>query len=171
MCSLLSTLLLLLVSLFTVEGAPSDSRSCKAVPGEPNWPSEAEWGALNSTVGGRLLEPGPPAAVCHTHRPEYNVEECAALNKGFKDSDWHASNPTSNMWQNWNNYSCMPTANAPCSTGGFPIYVVPVKDANDVKAAVDFARTRNVRLNIKSTGHDFLGRYVLRKINFTFQQL
>lgn len=28
----------------------------------------------------------------------------------------------------------------------------------DVKAGVDFARENNVRLNVKSTGHDYMGR-------------
>jgi len=30
----------------------------------------------------------------------------------------------------------------------------------DVKAGVDFARERNVRLIVKGTGHDYLGRQV-----------
>lgn len=56
------------------------------------------------------------------------------------------------MWQNYNNYSCSPEPNAPCTNAGYPVYVVAAKNADDVKAAVDFARTRNIRLNIKSTG-------------------
>lgn len=35
-----------------------------------------------------------------------------------------------------------------------------------MQKAVDFARTRNIRLNIKSTGHDFLGRYIQRFFDF-----
>src|ERR1700761_358505 len=85
-----------------------DSRACKAVPGDRNWPSDSEWAVLNATVRGRLLKPAPPAAVCHPNWPEYDSDACKAVKKGWRDSDWHAADPTSNMWQNWNNYSCMP---------------------------------------------------------------
>jgi hypothetical protein len=61
------------------------------------------------------------------------------------------------MWQNYNNYSCMPDAAAPCTGAGYPVYVVAARTAGDVKAAVDFARAKGVRVNIKSTGHDFVG--------------
>lgn len=51
----------------------------------------------------------------------------------------------------------MPDAAAPCSGAGYPVYVVAAKTGSDVQAAVNFARTKGVRLNIKSTGHDFVG--------------
>jgi hypothetical protein len=131
---------------------------CKAVPGTAEWPSDEDWAALNEAVKGRLLKPDPPAAACHRNHKAYNAAACAEITDGFTDSSWHTNHPTSNMWQNYNNYSCMPTAGGSCSNDGFPIYVVQAKEASDVKAAVDFAREKNVRLNIKSTGHDFLGR-------------
>lgn len=81
---------------------------------------------------------------------------CDAVKKGFRDSDWHAKDPVSNMWQNWNNYSCTPTGGAGCSGIGYPIFVVAAKEPEDVAEAVKFARRTGVRLNIKSTGHDFL---------------
>jgi hypothetical protein len=125
---------------------------CKAVPGGPNWPSNEQWGALNTAVRGRLSKPPPPAAACHRNQPGYNAAACADVQSGWKDANWHVDHPTSNMWQNYNNYSCMPDAGSPCSTAGYPIYVVTAREASDVKAAVDFARIFNVRLNIKSTG-------------------
>lgn len=51
----------------------------------------------------------------------------------------------------------MPDAAAPCTGAGYPVYVVAARTAGDVKAAVDFARAKGVRVNIKSTGHDFVG--------------
>jgi hypothetical protein len=131
---------------------PLAQRSCKAVPGGSNWPTNEQWGALNTAVRGRLSKPPPPAAACHRNQPGYNAARCAAVEAGWKDANWHVDHPTSNMWQNYNNYSCMPDALSPCSSAGYPIYVVTAREASDVKAAVDFARTFNVRLNIKSTG-------------------
>jgi hypothetical protein len=111
-------------------------------------------------VKGRLLKPDPPAAACHRDLAAYNPTACEAVINGFKDSTWHINHPTSNMWQNFNNYSCVPgkAGAGTCTNSGYPIYVVKANVPADVKAAVDFAREKNVRLNIKSTGHDFLGR-------------
>lgn len=137
---------------------PSAGKKCKAVPGTAEWPSSTEWASLNKTVNGRLLKPDPPAASCHRNHPSYSSTACASLKLGWWFSGWHDHHPTSTLWQNVNNYSCVPDGLAPCSNDGYPVYVVEARQASDVKAAVDFARPKNIRLNIKSTGHDFLGR-------------
>jgi FAD/FMN-containing dehydrogenase len=62
------------------------------------------------------------------------------------------------MENNWNNDTCLPIATYPCSGQGYPIYVVNATCAEDVKKGVDFARENNVRLVVKGTGHDYLGR-------------
>jgi hypothetical protein len=138
--------------------AASRVKLCKAMPGTTEWPSLADWAALNDTVHGRLLKPDPPAAVCHKDHPAYDMGACLSLELGWWFSGWHSQHPTSGMWQNYNNYTCSVDSTAPCTNDGYPVYVVKAIEAGDVKAAVDFARTRNIRLNIKSTGHDFLGR-------------
>jgi hypothetical protein len=129
------------------------SGSCKWTPSQPGWPSEADWAALKTAVKGRLIKPNPPAAACYGA----SGDECDSIKSGFKDSAWHAGNPVSNMWQNYNNYSCIPGGPS-CSMAGYPVYVVEAVEPSDVKAAIDFAREKNIRLNVKSTGHDFLGR-------------
>jgi hypothetical protein len=147
------------------EPAQSPSpQKCRAVPGKPDWPSDAEWAELNRAVGGRLLKPQPPAAACHRSWAGHSFAACEELREGWKNSDWHTEHPTSNFWQNYNNYSCLPHSSGSCTTNGYPVYVVNAKQAGDVKAAIDFARNKNIRLNIKSTGHDFLGRYALETL-------
>jgi hypothetical protein len=138
--------------------AASTAQQCKATPGTTGWPSAADWASLNKTVNGRLRKPDPPASVCHKDHPTYSVSACASLELGWWFSGWHSQHPTSSMWQNHNNYSCSVDSTAPCTNDGYPVYVVEAMEAGDVKAAVDFARTQHIRLNIKSTGHDFLGR-------------
>jgi hypothetical protein len=137
--------------------APAANSQCKFIPGQQGWPNEQDWAQLNTTVNGRLLKPPPPGSACFETSENFNEDECDDVRRGFKDSQWHAENPISNMWQNYNNYSCIPDGKS-CSGSGFPVYVVKAQTATDVKAAVDFAREKNIRLNIKSTGHDFLGR-------------
>ncbi|KAF2431185.1 FAD-binding domain-containing protein [Tothia fuscella] len=162
MPSLLSFVSVSLLSLSTSVQALNfkNSSSCKVLPSTPQWPSETAWAELNRAVAGRLSQPLPLASVCHSTMANYNPSACEEITDKFKTGSTHANHPTSSMWQNYNNYSCMPEANAPCSNDGFPLYVVTAQNAEDVKAAIDFARTNKVRLNIKSTGHDFLGRSV-----------
>lgn len=164
--SLLSALSPCFIAATTAQSFPLKQGQCKPVPGDARWPSDAEWSTLNSTLQGRLLRATPPAAPCHPGRPEFNEAACAAVRKGFTDADWHAADPVSNMWQNWNNYSCTPTVEAGCSGTGYPTFVVAAKESADVANAVKFARRTGVRLNIKSTGHDYLsvgGRHLLRR--------
>ncbi|PHH78367.1 hypothetical protein CDD80_6990 [Ophiocordyceps camponoti-rufipedis] len=46
----------------------------------------------------------------------------------------------------------------PCELASFVRYTVAARDAKDVAATVKFAKRHNVRLVIKNTGHDYLGR-------------
>lgn len=45
-----------------------------------------------------------------------------------------------------------------CTLGKYPSYVVNATGAEDIAAAIRWAAERNVRLNIKNTGHSHLGR-------------
>ena len=131
---------------------------CKSSPNSPTWPSSSQWQMFNESLSYRLLKPLPPAAVCHPNEPVYNNASCAYVAAQWSNSSFHADNPISVDTNNWNNDSCLPTAVAPCSGEGYPIYVVNASTADHVKTAVDFARENNIRLVVKSTGHDYLGR-------------
>jgi hypothetical protein len=138
----------------------TQAQSCKNVPGSPGWPTLSEWSAFNQTTGGRLIIPHAPAAACHQGQPEYSMAICAQITDSWDSSQWHSDNPVSNDWQNWNNYSCLPDPSLPCSVDGYPTYVVNASTAKHVQLAVNFGRENNLRLNVKSTGHDYLGRFV-----------
>lgn len=60
----------------------------------------------------------------------------------------------------WQNNSCSPFTppNASCVLGNMASYAVNVSTAADVAAGLGFARKHNIRLTIKNTGHDSLGR-------------
>jgi len=53
------------LALVGVASAAGSSDDCKTFPGDKSWPSQAEWGALNETVGGRLVATVPLGAPCH----------------------------------------------------------------------------------------------------------
>jgi FAD binding domain len=135
---------------------------CKAAPGSSSWPSSDEWASFNQSVSGALLQPPPPGGVCHPGQPNYNATDCPAVATAWTTSwAFHEDNPISTAYNNWNNDSCVPyIPSAPCSGEGYPIYVVNATTPNQVQAAVNFARQKNIRLNVKASGHDFLGRSV-----------
>jgi hypothetical protein len=131
---------------------------CKSVPGSPGWPSLAEWQQLNKSLSYQLLKPLPPAAPCHANEPNYNSLTCAYIESQWSTGAFHADDPISTDSNNFNNDSCLPDPTTPCSGEGYPIYVVNATNPNHVKIGVDFAREHNIRLVVKGTGHDYLGR-------------
>src|ERR1700742_5152695 len=132
--------------------------SCKATTRGAEWPSDAEWAQLNRLVGGNLLKPLPAAAPCHVGSPVFNATECEHVKSNWKSFEWHAHHPTSTLWTNVNGYSCELDAKTPCTGNGFPVYVLNATSAQEISVAVKWAKERNIRINVKSTGHDFLGR-------------
>ena len=137
--------------------ASNGSTVCKATPGSPTWPSVIEWDALNRSVNGRLLRPPPPAAVCHANQPTYNPAMCTVTD--WTNATTYANDPVGIINPNWSNDSCLPQPKYPCTGQGFPIYVINATYPKYAAAGVSFARSHNIRLNVKGSGHDYLGRY------------
>lgn len=48
----------------------------------------------------------------------------------------------------------------PCTLGYYGVYVIKATTKAHVKAGIDFARKNNIRLIVRNTGHDFIGRSV-----------
>ncbi|CAH0028356.1 unnamed protein product [Clonostachys rhizophaga] len=135
-------------------------RVCKVKPGNTNWPSEDEWKQLNETLSGNLIKPELPGGVCHTGQPNYDKDQCPNVIKAWSTQDFHVQDPISVLSTQFTDYSCLPDPKAPCGREGYPQYVVNASTAEHVKAGIDFARDHSVRLVIKSTGHDYLGRSI-----------
>ncbi|TDZ39238.1 FAD-linked oxidoreductase apf9 [Colletotrichum spinosum] len=129
-------------------------------PDRPCWPAPKEWGRFNSSVNGRLIRSVPPAAPCYG--PARDASACEAVTKDWTSSTFHASQPTGYDYPL--NAACPPaplSANAPlanCTIGNSPVYAVDVAEEGDISTAIHFAKDNNLRLVIKSTGHDFLQR-------------
>ena len=139
----------------------ANARKCKAVPGTPSWPSDSAWTTLNNTISGALIKSVPPGGVCHPGQPNYNNNSCAAVAELWTSSwDFYEDDPVGNAFNNWNNDTCLPDPQLPCSDVGYPVYVINASIPEHVQAGINFARENNVRLIVKSSGHDFLGRSV-----------
>ena len=70
--------------------------------------------------------------------------------------------PAAGLWTYFTNDTCRPTTNPSdsCTLGNYPVLVLTARTAAHIQAGVNFARQNNLRLIIRNTGHDFLGRSV-----------
>ncbi|KAL1852431.1 hypothetical protein Daus18300_012190 [Diaporthe australafricana] len=143
------------------------SYDCKCYVGDACWPKTEEWSALNTTLNGNLAVHIPPGAVCHnTYQGPlgtintYNAAECSRVSANFYNQQWTIDQPAAALWTYFTNETCRPSGNRiePCTLGYYGVYVLLAKSHDHVKAGVDFARTHDLRLVIRNTGHDFLGR-------------
>ena len=73
--------------------------------------------------------------------------------------------PGALQWENWEawpeeNQQCYveSSRSVPCGQGRVSLYSAEVESAADIQATVEFASKYNIKLAIKNTGHDFLGR-------------
>ncbi|KAH8900965.1 FAD/FMN-containing dehydrogenase [Thozetella sp. PMI_491] len=132
--------------------------TCKCIQGDACWPSAAAWSQLNSTVGGRLIPTSLTASVCHA--PSYNATACAALQAAWDQEVTMFSTPEGFMAPLFQNQTCDPftAPGTPCTMGNYVAYSINVTSAADVAAGLKFAHDKNVRLVIKNTGHDYLGK-------------
>ncbi|TEB03994.1 FAD binding domain-containing protein [Coprinellus micaceus] len=97
--------------------------------GDKCWPAASTWSKLNATIGGNLQVALPPGASC------YNSLKDEGGAGGYQYS-----------------------TSATCTRGYYGTYVVLAKTRQHIKATIDFARKNNIRLVIRNTGHDFMGR-------------
>ncbi|KAF2120204.1 FAD binding domain-containing protein [Lophiotrema nucula] len=134
------------------------STSCRYLPTDTEWPSKGEWGRLNATIGGRLIRGLPLAQACHD--PYLSSAVCANVQERWPTGSLYIENPVNVMSPYWLNNTCSPfsNANATCSLGNIASYAININDAATAAAGILFAKEKNIRLSIKNTGHDFLGR-------------
>ncbi|KAJ5630610.1 FAD binding domain protein [Penicillium longicatenatum] len=156
--ALLFTIVIVPLAIWLRPGRQSSL--CRCYPGEPCWPSAGEWEALNVSISGNLLPIDPIGSVCHIDSASYNSEQCATLIARWSVPETHYSTPSSPMAAWWGNHSCSPfsPADSPCTNGPLAQYAANVTSAADVKEVLKFTKSHNIRLVIRNTGHDYLGR-------------
>ncbi|KAK6074152.1 FAD binding domain-containing protein [Seiridium cupressi] len=148
-----------IVLLGTAAAASSNtSGGCKCFPGDACWPTQSDWDQFNSTVAGRLIATVPLGSPCHD--PIYDAELCAALQSQWLYPGIHMDSSSSVMAPFFANQSCDPfqPRDRPCILGNYVQYAVNATGPDEIVAAVNFSRERNVRFVIRNTGHDYLGR-------------
>ena len=108
-------------------------------------PSPADWQTLANSLTGDLLEVRSPLEICRT---DPGSPEAKAVLEDMKNPFYLEEHPGTTHTTGW--------------VGAFDAAVSPraiaVKTAQDVAAAVVFAREHGLKLVVKGTGHDYLGR-------------
>ncbi|KAI0805057.1 hypothetical protein GGR55DRAFT_690741 [Xylaria sp. FL0064] len=120
---------------------------------------------LNNTVNGRLNTSIPIATPCHQSlsgksNPLFDEHKCATLRENWFFPETHLPSSSSPMAYPFSNNSCNPflDSNTPCTLGSQPVYTINATNSRDFQAAVRFARDHNIRLVIRNTGHDYMGK-------------
>ncbi|KAJ5669803.1 FAD-linked oxidoreductase sor8 [Penicillium macrosclerotiorum] len=136
--------------------------TCRCFPGEPCWPSARQWSDFNATLNGRLIATVPISSVCHTRGEfaAYDERACADLISNWQRPITHYATSSSPMAAWFANFSCSPflSAETPCTADALQRYAVNVSGVEDVQKTLQFAREHNIRLVIRNTGHDYLGK-------------
>ncbi|KAI1270205.1 hypothetical protein F5Y18DRAFT_6814 [Xylariaceae sp. FL1019] len=158
-----------LTSVLAIAGAiawtafsQSSQASCRCFPGDECWPSAADWNALNESVHGSLIPTVPIASVCHDSFPgvSYDEEKCAYVQANWPVPELHEQTTHSPMAAIFANSSCDPFTprDAQCVIGTYVQYAVNASCVADYQKTIAFAKANNIRLVIRNTGHDYLGK-------------
>lgn len=129
----------------TAFSAPSTLTQCRCQPNQSCWPSSQDWAGLAKVLTGKLVKPESPLVAC---RKNGSSQECLIALNNVKNPFFLESTPGGTQTQRWAGaWQAQPSE-----------YAVVAEHTADIVAAVNFARTHNLRVVIKGTGHDYLGR-------------
>ncbi len=109
------------------------------------WPTQADWDSLRNEVKGRLIQVTSPLKACQINSGSSHCAEALERMKNPFFLEGHPGATQSTGWlQGWK------TEVSP--------YAVAAESPADIVAAVNFVRKHGIKLVIKGTGHDYLGR-------------
>jgi FAD/FMN-containing dehydrogenase len=124
--------------------APAPAPLRRVRPGEPGWPSGADWRKLDEAVGGTLLEVRPLFSACESDPGGAGCREVLAnIQNPFYIGDQPGGTQVSGWLDAW---SPAPSA-----------YAIKARSSADVAAGINFARERRLRLAVKGGGHSYQG--------------
>ena len=113
-------------------------------PSNTEWPSQQAWKRLNDTVGGHLIPVDFPLKECLSSSQS---ADCETLFSNLKNPYYIGDSPGITQTLGW-----VDGWEAKAS-----VYAIAARNADDVAAAVNFAREHNLRLVIKGGGHSYQG--------------
>lgn len=121
----------------------SDQQYC--LPNQSCWPTKAQWDELNKQVNGHLRQGYSPLSPCIQDAKSTACQKVLNKLKNPYFIESQAGATQSNGW-----VDAWQSAVSP--------YVIAVENAQEIAAAINFARKHRIKLVVKGTGHDYLGR-------------
>jgi len=125
----------------TTSGAGAVIRRVR--PGEPGWPSKAQWQALAQSMQGKVFEVPDPFAGC-----EQSAAACNEILTKFENPYYIQDTPGATQSSGW----------VDAWTSRVSQYAAEVETTEDVAKAVRFAHDNNLRLVVKGGAHSYLGQ-------------
>ena len=123
---------------------PSKSSFRRVRPGDPSWPSAASWEKLKQQVGGNLIPVQFPLTTCQSAS---DTAACRDVLKNLDNPYFIGDQPGLTQTLGWANaWTTKPS-----------VYAVAARTAEDIAAAVNFARENRLRLVVKGGGHSYQG--------------
>ena len=123
---------------------PAKSAYRRVRPADPAWPSAANWEKLKQQVGGNLIPVQFPLTVC---QGTSESTSCQDLFKNLDNPFYIGDQPGLTQTLGWANaWTTKPS-----------VYAVAAINAEDIAAAVSFARENRLRLVVKGGGHSYQG--------------
>ena len=113
-------------------------------PGDSAWPADKSWETLGRDVGGRLIKVSSPLMACVDAPFD---AACAETFKELKNPHYLGDEVGLTQSLGW----------VGAWTSRPSVYAVAAETAQDVAAAVNFARRNNLRLVVKGGGHSYQG--------------
>jgi FAD binding domain/Berberine and berberine like len=109
------------------------------------WPSQADWKRLNDAVGGNLIPVDFPLSLLKGD-PD-GIASKLLLSENLRNPYYVGDQPGLTQTLGWvDAWATRPS-----------VYAVAARNADDIAAAVNFARDNNLRLVIKGGGHSYQG--------------
>ncbi len=130
-------------ALFAASSKAASAALSRVRPGDPGWPSEDLWKALGGGLQGELIKVDSPLKAC-VGAP---ADACAQLFKELKNPYYLGDEVGLTQSLGW----------VGAWTSRPSVYAVAAQSTADVVAAVNLARTHNLRLVVKGGGHSYQG--------------
>jgi FAD/FMN-containing dehydrogenase len=113
-------------------------------PSDATWPSQSAWKQLNEAVGGNLIPVNFPLSAFKT---DPAGDAAKHLSENLKNPYYVGDQPGLTQTLGWvDAWATKPS-----------VYAVAARNAQDIAAAVNFARDHDLRLVVKGGGHSYQG--------------